>query len=122
MSSGTFWPPIGISSAFSLLSSRASFPTSPRLKSAAAASISSSVLTACVVSGSSYSSTRLGRILSSVSFGMPVNSSDGVDLLTAGGTAGTVLFVPVSFTYCDSGDAVYLRAACLVDDGPLRGL
>ena len=53
---------------------------------------------------------------------MPVNLSDGVDLLTVGGTAGNVLFVPVSFTHCDSGDALCFRAACLVDDGPLQGL
>ena len=52
---------------------------------------------------------------------MPVKSSDGVDLLTVDGMAGNVLCVPVSFTFCDSGDAVCLRAACLVDDGPLRG-
>ena len=52
---------------------------------------------------------------------MPVNSSDGVDLHAEGGTAGYVILDPVFFIPCDSGDAVYLRAACLVDDGPLRG-
>ena len=61
-------------------------------------------------------------MLSSVLFGTPVSSSDGAGLLAGGGMAGNVLLAPVIVTPCDSGDAVCFRAACLVADGPLRGL
>ena len=99
MSNGTFGPLMAINSAFSLLSSRVSSLISPRLRSTAAASISSSVLIACVVSGSSCSRTRSGRMWSSVLFGTPVSLSDGVCLLAGGGTAGNVLLATQVMLY-----------------------
>ena len=53
---------------------------------------------------------------------MPVNLSDGVGLLAGGDMAGNVLLAPVFVTPFDSGEAVCLRAACLVAAGPLQGL